>query len=111
MNDQLSLTDDVRGLVRNDHRDTAQQTARAARPFSGTARGRVLACIASSPGGMTDGEVCEALRMNPSTERPRRVECAREGWIEPLDITRPSAYGHPMQVWTVTDAGRAQLEA
>lgn len=114
MNDQLSLTDDVRGLVRRDHRPTAQHAADAVR--SGNARRRVLQAIAEASdtwrGGLTDEELTDALAMSPNTVRPRRVELVREGWVEASPLhTRPSAYGREMQVWRVTVTGRAELRS
>lgn len=113
--EQLDVFDDTPGLVRNDHPDTAREAAMTVR--TGTARFKVLARIvhasrtidgAPTKFGITDEEICADAGMPPSTERPRRVECVRAGWVEPIPgETRPSMYGKAMQLWRVTDAGYA----
>src|SRR5512139_742320 len=49
--------------------------------------------------GATDEEIQNALAMNPSTERPRRIELAQKGLIVEADATRPTRSGRQATVW------------
>lgn len=60
---------------------------------------RVLAYI-EQHGPATDEEIAIGLGMNPSTERPRRIELARAGLIV-TDGTRRTASGRMAAVWRV----------
>ena len=82
------------------HSETSREAAEAIEPDLGTLRGRVLAHIREcGPRGATDDEVQVALRMNPSTERPRRVELWERGWVFRTDQTRPTRSGRKATVW------------
>lgn len=87
--------------------DTQRQAAVAAYPNTGTARRRVLDFIAHSAGA-TDEQIQEGLRMNPSTQRPRRVELVEGGWIEDSGRTRRTRSGTAAAVWVLTARGRAE---
>ena len=50
--------------------------------------------------GATDEEMQLALRMNPSTQRPRRGELARRGFVVACG-TRRTASGRVARVWRV----------
>jgi hypothetical protein len=49
-------------------------------------------------GPVTDEEITEALMMNPSTERPRRVELVGAGRIR-QNGTRPTRSGRSAAAW------------
>ena len=66
---------------------------------------RVLALLRENPHGMTDEEMQHALGMNPSTQRPRRVELARRGFVV-ADGTRKTSSGRWAVVWMVSPASR-----
>ena len=51
--------------------------------------------------GATDEEIQRALSMNPSTERPRRVELQRRGLITTTKKRKTSS-GRLAAVWSVT---------
>lgn len=87
--------------------DTERAAALAVMPRSGTQRRKVLEVIAGST-GLTDFDVQAALRMNPSTERPRRVELVEGGWLKDSGRRRNSPYGQPAIVWELTETGRAR---
>lgn len=108
MSEQPSLLDDARGQVRRDHADTSHA---AALGRTGTARFKVLAILAAhGEHGLTDEDISNLARISPSTARPRRVELVQAGWVEPAgDTWRSSAWGKRMQVWRITEAGRAEL--
>jgi hypothetical protein len=100
------------GKVRHDHPDTSYEAARLVAPKSGTARQRVLAVIAKSDaiGGITDEGIQQALSMNPSTERPRRVELVEEGWVADSGERVRARDGRATMIpWILTDQARAAL--
>ena len=64
---------------------------------------KVLATIQAAPAGLTDEEIAARLNMNPSTERPRRIELQKRGFIEQAG-TRRTASGRQAAVWRATRA-------
>jgi hypothetical protein len=61
---------------------------------------RVLELLAATAGGLTDEEMQTRLGMNPSTQRPRRIELARRGLVVEAG-TRRTASGRMATVWRV----------
>jgi hypothetical protein len=61
---------------------------------------RVLELLQATPGGLTDEEMQRLLEMNPSTQRPRRIELARRGLVVEAG-TRRTASGRMATVWRV----------
>lgn len=61
---------------------------------------RVLELLRENPHGLTDEEQQHALGMNPSTQRPRRIELARRGLVAEAG-TRKTASGRMATVWRV----------
>jgi transcription initiation factor IIE alpha subunit len=61
---------------------------------------RVLELLQATPEGLTDEEMQKRLGMNPSTQRPRRIELARRGLIV-TGGTRKTASGRSADVWRV----------
>jgi hypothetical protein len=59
---------------------------------------RVLQLLQATPGGLTDEEMQRRLDMNPSTQRPRRIELARRGLVVEAG-TRRAASGRWAVVW------------
>jgi hypothetical protein len=53
------------------------------------------------PEGATDEELQLALQMNPSTQRPRRIELVRWGMVGDSGRTRTTASGRAAVVWVV----------
>jgi hypothetical protein len=66
---------------------------------------RVLELLQATPEGLTDEEMQRRLGMNPSTQRPRRIELARRGLIV-TGGTRKTASGRNADVWKATAASR-----
>lgn len=66
---------------------------------------RVLALLAATPDGLTDEEMQRLLEMNPSTQRPRRIELARRGLVVEAG-TRRTASGRMAVIWKATAASR-----
>jgi len=63
----------------------------------------VLEVLRQEPAGLTDEEIAGRLQMNPSTERPRRIELARRGLIVEAGTRRTSS-GRNAVVWRVASA-------
>jgi len=61
---------------------------------------RVLELLQATPEGLTDEEMARRLGMNPSTQRPRRIELARRGLVVKCG-TRRTASGRMADVWRV----------
>jgi hypothetical protein len=59
---------------------------------------QVLELLAATPDGLTDEEMQTRLGMNPSTQRPRRIELARRGLVVEAG-TRRTASGRMATVW------------
>jgi hypothetical protein len=64
---------------------------------------RVLELLQATPDGLTDEEMARRLGMNPSTQRPRRIELARRGLVVTCG-TRRTASGRNADVWKATAA-------
>jgi len=97
------------GLVRNDHGDTAKAAAESIKLRSGTQRAAVLIEIymARHTVGMSDEMVQAVLGMGASSERPRRVELCRMGFVEDSGKRVHTSTGREAVVWAVTEAGAA----
>ena len=65
---------------------------------------KVLTLLQATPEGLTDEEIAGRLGMNPSTERPRRIELARLGLVVKVG-NRKTASGRNADVWVVTRKG------
>jgi hypothetical protein len=82
------------------HSKTSRAAAEAIEPDVASLRGKVLAFIRErGPWGATDEEIQLTLRMNPSTERPRRIELHYAGLVKLSGTTRPTASGRQAMVW------------
>jgi hypothetical protein len=101
---------DRAGKARADASDTSRAAARLLLR-SGTTRVRILealwACRATSE-GMTDLELQRELKLDPSTERPRRGELVDAGMVQETGKTRVHN-GRKWTVWRVSELGRQAL--
>lgn len=79
------------------HSETSVAAAEAIKPSAGTLRERVYSFLLEF-GGHTDEQIQDALAMDPSTERPRRVELARAGLVEQVGEARTRS-GRRAAVW------------
>jgi len=61
---------------------------------------KVLDLLVATPEGLTDEEMQRRLGMNPSTQRPRRIELAKLGMVVEAG-TRKTASGRKASVWRV----------
>jgi hypothetical protein len=86
---------------------TQRLAALQAYPATGTQRRRVLDFIGyAGPNGATDEEMQFALAMNPSTQRPRRVELVEGGWVEESEMVRRTVSKRDAVVWALTEHGQ-----
>lgn len=93
------------GKSRNDHRWTAHAAAREIDDVQPTQRARLLAFIQSrGDEGATDQEACDALRMDPSSVRPRRVELIEQGKVSDSGRVRKTRAGREAAVWVAADS-------
>jgi hypothetical protein len=68
-------------------------------------REKVLAFVRSrGREGATDEEIQEALGMNPSTERPRRIELYKVDLVYDSGTLRPTRSGRKAVVWMAEGA-------
>lgn len=92
------------------HSATSVDAAEAIEPSADSLRGAVLEALRKAGAdGMTDEEMQTALNMNPSTQRPRRIELMRLGLVRDGGATRPTRSGRKAVVWVATTAGGADL--
>lgn len=77
---------------------TSRAAAVAIAPAAPTLRAQVLAYIEQHPAGLTDEEVQLGLGMNPSTQRPRRIELVKAGLIREAG-SRKTTSGRKATVW------------
>lgn len=83
-----------------DAAETQRTSAVMAYPASGTQRRKVLDYITKCGYvGATDEELQNILLMNPSTQRPRRVELVEGGWIEDSGRRRKTRSRREAVVW------------
>ena len=82
------------------HSNPSIDAAIAIEPSSRSLRDQVLACLMKAGAyGLTDDEMQTALDMNPSTQRPRRIELLNQGKIYRAEITRKTRSGRSAAVW------------
>ena len=83
------------------HSPTSEAAGKRARSSAESWRAKVLAIIRlEGERGATDEEIQDALDMNPSTERPRRVELVKLGLVVDSGETRKTRSNRKAVVWT-----------
>jgi hypothetical protein len=84
---------------------TSKAAAEAITVTAGTLRGKVYAAICTAgPTGHTDQEIQKLLGMDPSTERPRRIELTRAKLVADSGLTRETESGRRATVWVALGA-------
>ena len=82
------------------HSQTSKAAAAAIERGAETLRGAVYRLIYyRGPLGMTDEEIQRKLDMNPSTQRPRRVELVEKRLVRDSGLTRKTKSGRQATVW------------
>jgi hypothetical protein len=85
------------------HSDESRESAELIEPDAASLRGRVLAYVRKCGAtGATDDEMQVALKMNPSTQRPRRIELWKADLVKASGIKRPTRSGRNAMVWIET---------
>jgi len=101
--DQLTFQDAVGKYQRTGQSSTSRAAAVEAVPLTGGKRREVYEFIrACEDFGATDDEIQNALEMNPSTQRPRRVELVDQGLVRDSGATRQTRWGRPAVVWVAS---------
>lgn len=80
------------------HSPTSVAAAERIEPNAGTLRASVLAYLKHA-GAATDEEMQYNMGLNPSTQRPRRVELVRAGLVYDSGRTRLTRSGRSAVVW------------
>jgi len=84
------------------HSTTSRQASRRIVPTQGSLKAAVHNYIEScGTHGCTDDEVQIELDMNPSTQRPRRVELVRDGMVIDSGRQRKTRSGRNATVWVI----------
>lgn len=87
------------------HSETSMAAARGAEKIAPTQRQLVHSVIAlAGTRGLTDEEMQAATEMNPSTQRPRRVELVTAGVVVDSGRVRPTTSGRNATVWVAVQA-------
>ena len=81
------------------HSDTSMEAAVQAAPKAGTQLGLVFAHLRAYRQGATDEAMQDILGMNPSTQRPRRVDLVSRGLVKDSGRTRLTRSGRKATVW------------
>jgi len=82
---------------------TSRAAGVAMMPHVGTLRRKILGLlVAKGKLGGTDGEIQEELGLKGSTERPRRKELEKGGFVEDSGQVRQTASGRAAVVWRAT---------
>jgi transcription initiation factor IIE alpha subunit len=90
------------------HSPESRAAALQAEPSAGSKRAAILRFIASRGAlGATDDEMQLGLGINPSTQRPRRIELYEGGHIVKLKATRSTRSGRMAAVWASRTAVRS----
>lgn len=83
-----------------EHSAPSFDAAAAIKPSAATLRDKVLRFIEERGAeGATDDEIQVNLNMNPSTERPRRIELMELGLVTRATINRKTRTGRTAAVW------------
>ena len=86
------------------HSQTSRQSAQSIESTAQTLRAKVYGFIKDSgPYGATDEELQMVLDMNPSTQRPRRVELVEKGLVKDSGKKRKTKSNRLAVVWVRND--------
>ena len=83
---------------------TSKAAAESMQPKAGTLRWKVWKWIHwCATNGATDDECQKMLHMDPSTQRPRRIELEKVGLVIKTDRTRPTRSGRHAAVYVAKE--------
>lgn len=80
------------------HSEPSREAADAIKPSVSGLRKRVLTFLERN-GAATDEEMQDALEMNPSTQRPRRIELVAAGLVRDTGRTKKTRAGRNATLW------------
>lgn len=87
------------------HSETSTQAAVAIEDRAGTLRAKVRDYLKSQGlDGATDEQIQAALSMNPSTQRPRRIELVEAGRVLDSGRVRKTTSNRNATVWIAVEA-------
>jgi hypothetical protein len=101
MTDQLAMFDTPDTVPYQPQSATSRAAAEGMRGMAMSHRSAVLMVIQQSNNGRTDEEIQRMLKLNPSTQRPRRIELVQSGMVRDSGRTRKTASGRAATVWEV----------
>src|SRR5947199_355675 len=78
---------------------TSELAAIEAEPSAGTQRFKVWQLLRDFPNGLSDDQMQRILNMNPSTQRPRRVELVEAGLVVDSGRRRHTPSGREAVIW------------
>lgn len=85
---------------------TSKAAARQIKVVAGTQRAEILrAIVEAGSEGLTDKEIQDALGMGGDTERPRRGELLKGGYVRESGELRETANNRKGIVWVATRKG------
>ncbi len=106
----MSGYDHYGGLPPHQPTDTSLTAAAQALPLVNRLQARVLQYLRERADGATDIEIQEALQLNPSTQRPRRIELVQKGLVEDSRMRRRTPSGRSAVVWRAVPPEPQQLK-
>lgn len=102
--DDFARADRTATAAHQQHSDTSRQAAADIFKTANSLQVQVYEAIAGSFAvGATDEEIQTWLGMNPSTQRPRRVELVKKGLVVDSGRTRQTRSGRQATVWALKD--------
>ena len=104
MDERMDLGTQGLGLFapHQSHSPTSKASAAEIVSSTATLRQKVYDYLKSCPGGATDREMQDALEMDGSTQRPRRVRLVELKQVRDSGRTSKTASGRSAVVWEVT---------
>lgn len=81
------------------HSETSKEAAAQIAPILNPLQQKVLDCLQRWPEGLTDEQLCDALGMNPSTCRPRRIELVSQKLVRDSERKRKTRSGRSAVIW------------
>ena len=84
------------------HSDTSREAAERIEPTAGTLRRKVLDYMRVVREA-TDERMQDELRLNPSTQRPRRIELVASGHLRDSGRTALTKSGRKAVLWQIVD--------
>lgn len=99
--DRFDATRLHKPALAQEHSQPSVEAARAIEGVSGRYRVLVYQALKAASAGLTDQEICTVTGLDPSTERPRRVELVESGAVVDSLRTRSTRSGRSATVWEV----------